>query len=104
MPWSLTTPINAGDIGGTSTEVKIIQWTHDVKRKSIRIRLEYGNTVDDVWKRETAPPVGMKNSLTIEGDEYDALVSSNPQLYTDVKAALYNAIEAAGNLGDGSIV
>jgi hypothetical protein len=109
MPWQLTTPVNVGDLDEANyDQVKITKMVHDARRKMIRVTLEYGRTVDDVWvpgKR----PAGKTTSVLIKGDDYTTLVTTSVTetdelTYDATKRGLYDWLSANGVIDAGSVV
>jgi len=108
MPWQLTTPINVGDLDtGSYAQVKISRFAHDSVRKIIAIDLEYGNTVDGQW-RPGYPPRTKPTSVFVQGDDYLALVLSEPEVgektYEAVQRGLYSYLAEKDQIGPGQVV
>jgi hypothetical protein len=108
MPWTLTTPIDVGDLDSQNYgEVKIVRQAHDSVRRMIAVDLEYGNTIGGKWAAGL-PLRSKPSSVTIAGDEYTSLVEgAQPQqgeaTYDAVKRGLYAFLASKGVIGPGSL-
>lgn len=108
MPWTLTTPVSAGDLDTTSyAEVRIVRQAHDSVRRMIVLDLEYGNTVDGTWVPGIQPR-SKPCSIYVQGDDYMTLtVSSMPEedekTYDAVKRGLYAYLASKGLIGPGTL-
>ena len=97
MPILLTTPLSTGDIDGSYNEVKIVEMRWYGERQTIRVTVEYGNTVDGVWvsgKPFQGPIKQNPQYHTVTGADYLTMVttaasSAEALVYADVKDILY---------------
>jgi hypothetical protein len=88
-------------------EVKIVRQSHDSVRKVIVVDLEYGNTVDGVWKAGIQPRSKI-GSASVQGTDYNALVAnSTPETsektYDAVKRGLYEFLLSKNVIGAGTL-
>lgn len=111
MPIVLDTPLSTGDIDGSYDEVKIVEMRWLGERSTIRLIVEYGNTVNGTWvpgKAFTgAVNQNPKTHLIVDAD-YTAMVSTlssaqGAPLYGEIKDALYDYLLNKG-LYPGTIV
>lgn len=108
MPWHLTTSVSVGDLDtGSYAEVKIVRQAHDSVRRVIAVDVEYGNTVEGVWKSGIQPRSKI-GSVAIQGTDYTTLVdTSTPQeaekTYDAVKRGLYGFLLSKGVIGAGEL-
>lgn len=130
MPWDLTTPINTGDLdSSTYAQAKITRLMQDSNRGSLRVNIEYGNTVDGEWQRGKGAPSGKSPMANLDGAEYETLVDTAvPQValsdpgdpnyvqvdvggtpvwvektYVAVKRGIYEHLNSTGAIDAGSI-
>ena len=109
MPWTLTTPVAVGDLdpSGPYTEVRIVRQSHDSVRRAIIVHLEYGNTVDGVWK-SGIPARDRPASVIINSADYDELVADSEPVagektYGAVKRGLYEYLLEKNVIGPGTL-
>ena len=108
MPWTLTTPISAGDLDTTPyAEVRIVRQAHDSVRRVIVLDLEYGNTVGGSWVPGIQPR-SKPCSVYIQGDDYTTLTENSlpeedEKTYDAVKRGLYNFLHTKAFIGDGTL-
>jgi hypothetical protein len=103
MPWTLTTPVETGDLDTVDyAELQIVRMTHLSlpDAESIVVDLQYGNTVNGVWVEGIAIPTGKAKTVTIIGTDYTDLITnaipdvqtsdpSNPNYYYDASASVW---------------
>jgi hypothetical protein len=103
MGWTLTAPIQVGDLdSGPYTEVKIVRQTHDSERMIMTLELQYGRTVAGKWV-PGHPPVTRPTHVTIRGQEYLDLISANQAVYDGAKAGFYSFLLAQGIIAGGEL-
>lgn len=76
MPITLTTPIDTGDLDGVLNKVRIAHFEVQVARRTIRMQVQYGKMVNDVWQ-PTPARVNRQRNFRINEAEFDALVASS---------------------------
>ena len=111
MPILLNTPLNTGDIDGNYNEVKIVEMRWLGERSTIRLVVEYGNTVNGKWvtgKFFTGSTNQNPKSHLIVDEDYTAMISTlssaeGAPLYGEIKDALYAYLLNKG-LYPGTIV
>jgi hypothetical protein len=100
MPIQLTTPVTYpgghGQPTETYTQVKIVEFVCAVEEKSLRVRCQYGNTIDGTWQPGRAEqaifvaadrPAQLINGEAVAATfDYSALVVASKTLPTDVLA------------------
>lgn len=105
MPILLTNPLNPGDIDVTQyNEVKIVQMLWDAEQSLIRLKCQYGNTINGTWTPGKDFHGATRQNPEfhfIQGTEYISMLSSMATgedllLYAEVRDALYDYLMNKG--------
>lgn len=105
MPILLTNPLNPGDIDTTQyLEVKIVQMLWDAEQNLIRLKCQYGNTVNGAWtvgKDFHGATRQNPEFHFIQGADYITVLSSTASgedqlIYNKVRDTLYDYLMTKG--------
>lgn len=112
MPVLLTNPLNPGDIDVTQySEVKITQMLWDAEQNLIRLKCQYGNTVNGVWTPGKDFHGATRQNPEfhfIQGEDYFTILTStasgeNQLIYNKVRDTLYDYLMNKG-IYSGTVV
>lgn len=112
MPWLLDTPISSGDLDTSDYDiVKITRMSLNSERNQIDVQWQQGYMDGDEMVRGMAQRDASFHA-SIEGEEYQTLVTTHLPLdtptleltYAAVKRGLYEWLFAKGLIGAGTII
>ena len=98
-PINLETPFTVGDIepGASYSRLKVKSYFVDNDERVFSINAICQKNVDGEWIAGKMPA----RTYEIRGDDFDALVAANSDLYDAMKAALYSWIQDNDSRTDG---